>query len=83
VQLDDLIALHGEAARVEKTSFPYDDGGYFYVHKERLETDAEFEARRSLELARIADREKRDLLEFERLSLKFGGAPRTNVRGLS
>lgn len=64
---------YGDATRIEKEFYQYDDGYYWAVMQERDETDVEMLTRINQEEQREAWQTEHDRREFERLVAKFGG----------
>lgn len=71
--LERYRAQYGDACRIQKQDYAYDDGFYYAVMCERDETDAEMAKRIAQEEKWDAERTARERAEFERLKVKFGG----------
>lgn len=71
--LERYRAEYGDACRIQKQDYEYDDGYYYVVMCERDETDAEMMKRIAQEEKWEAERLARERAEFERLKVKFGG----------
>lgn len=70
--LERYRAEYGDACRIQKRDYEYEDGFYYAVMCESDETDAEMTRRIANEERWEAERLARERAEFERLKAKFG-----------
>jgi hypothetical protein len=72
-KVQELIIEFGADTDVDFTeAYDDDDTPMFLLKRNRLETDAEYEKRTTNEAARQARQDRADLIEFKRLTQKFG-----------